>query len=273
MKKSKAVKKAVKKTTKRAAVAAAPVPELKVAAGATGMKQAIDIMCDKGASVPLRKEALRALQSASFGHPDFESVRGDYITGLRGVAEDAEPELRQVALETLSQEQDPYAEKKLADGLRDEKKALVPPEDALHYLSYNVHAGVQSLARNVFKESKDDKVRQQALRVMSSDPEATKMIEKTLNDKNESSTLRQTSAAALNALDPKALQKWAHKAAMDKNEKKEMVSTCLTALNQFGDKAAIAKDTALRKRIGQMSKKATPQVKQLARSVSQKYGL
>jgi HEAT repeat protein len=269
MKKSKAIKKAARK----AAPAPDPVAKLDVAEGVEGMKQAIGIMTDPAAALAQRKAALNALQGASFGHPNFKEIRGEYVAGLRQVVDDAPQELRQDALEILSQEQDPYAEKKLVDGLRDDKKALVKPEDALHYLSYNLHAGVQGVVRNVFEQSKDDRVRQQAVRLMSSDPQAVKLIERTLKDKKESAEVRQTSAAALHALNPQALQKWAEKTALDKNENQEILAACLTAINQFGDEKTISKNTAFRKRISQMSKNAPPRLKQIAKGLSTKYGI
>jgi hypothetical protein len=149
----------------------------------------------------------------------------------------------------------------------------VPANDALHYLSYNVHGGVRSLARSIFETSQEDNVRQQALRLMSSDPDALDIIQRALTNKKEPLAVRQMSAAALHSLDPQALQAWAGKAVLDKSENSDIVATSLTALTQFGDSKTIAANTALRQRLTEMRTKGPAQVKQLARTLVVKHGI
>ena len=262
-----------RKSTK-AAPAKATLPNLKLAEGVDGLRQAIKVLRDSSETLERRAEALRILQSASFGDEEFDAVRGDYVAALRELTGDKEIQLRQRALGLLARSRDTYAEKVLMAGLQDPDKAVVPATDALHYLSYNLHSGVQSLARSIFNTSKDQGVRQQALRLMANDPQALKTIQNTLADKKESVEVRQTSAAALHALDPKALQNWASKAVLDKSENEEVVATSLTALNQFGDQKQITGNAALRKRLGEMSTGKSPaKFKSMAKTISTKYGL
>lgn len=268
--KSKAARKTAPKAKRSAA---SSLPELHLGAGEDGLRQAIGIMSDGAQPADIRAEALRVLQASSFGAPDFAAIRGDYIGALRTISADAEPVMRHHALEILALEGDAHAEKVLVAGLRDPKKALVSAGDALQYLSNNVHAGVQSLARSIFASSDDDGVRQQALRLMARDPESAKTIQKTLADKKESSTIRQMSAAALQALDPKAMQAFAKKAVMDDSEHKDVVATCLTAMHQFGDAEAIMANKPLQQRIASMRSKGSAQVKQRAKELAVKYGL
>jgi hypothetical protein len=271
--KTKAAASTAPKSTK-AAPAKAKLPDLKLAEGTDGLHQAIKVLLDSSETLPRRLQALRTLQSATFGDEEFDAVRGEYVAALRALTGDKEIELRQRALGLLARLRDTYAEKVLTDGLQHPDKAVVPASDALHYLSYNLHSGVQSLARSVFDTSKDQAARQQALRLMANDPQALKTIQKTLGDKKESVEVRQTSAEALHALDPKALQNWAAKAVLDKSENEDIVATSLTALHHFGDEKQIAGNTALRKRLGEMSTGKSPaNVKRMAKSISTKYGL
>jgi HEAT repeat protein len=249
-------------------------PDLKLAEGVEGFHQAIKVLLDPSETLARRIQALGVLQSASFGDEDFEAVRGDYVAALRALTADKEIALRQRAFGLLARSGDSYAEKVLMTGLRDPDKAAVPASDALNYLSYNLHSGVQSLARSIFDTSKDQAARQQALRLMSNDPKALKKIQSTLADKKESVPVRQTSAEALHALDPKAYQKWASKAVLDKSENHEVVATSLTALQHFGNEKQIAGNTALRKRLGEMSAGKSPaNVRRMAKAISAKYGL
>jgi len=271
--KTKAAPSIGRKSTK-AAPAKAKLPDLKLAEGVDGLRQAIAVLRDSSQTLPKRMQALRTLQSASFGDEEFDAVRADYVAALRELTGDKEIMLRQRALGLLARSQDSYAENVLMAGLQAPDKAVVPATDALNYLSYNLHSGVQSLARSIFDTSKDQDVRQQALRLMSNDPQALKTIQNTLADKKESVEIRQTSAEALHALDPKALQNWASKAVLDKSENEDMVATCLTALNHFGDEKKITGNKALRKRLGEMSTgKSSANVKRMAKKIWTKYGL
>ncbi len=272
--KTKAAASARRKSTK-AAPAKATLPNLKLAAGTDGLHQAIDVLNDTSQTLEKRAEALRILQAASFGDEEFDAVRGDFVAALRALTEDKEIQLRQRALGLLARSRDTYAEKVLMTGLKQPEKAVVPAGDALHYLSYNLHSGVQALARSIFDKSKDQGVRQQALRLMANDPQALKTIQKTLANKKEAVEVRQTSAEALHALDPTALQKWASKAVLDKSENEEVVASSLTALQHFGDAKAISGNAALRARLDEMStgKKSAPKLKRMAKMISSKYGL
>jgi hypothetical protein len=271
--KTKAAASTGRKST-RVAPAKETLPDLKLAAGADGLRQAIKVLRDSSDTLQRRTQALDILQSATFGDEEFDAVRGEYVAALRELTGDKEITLRQRALGLLARSNDAYAEKVLMAGLQDPNKAVVPASDALHYLSYNMHSGVQSLARSIFDTSKDQAVRQQALRLMANDPQALKTIQKTLADKKEFKEVRQTSAEALHALDPKAFQNWASKAVLDKSEYEDIVATSLTALNHFGDEKQITGNTALRKRLAEMSTGKSPaKVKRMAKMISTKYGL
>jgi hypothetical protein len=258
----------------QAAQAKKMLPDLDLAEGVDGLRQAIKVLLDSSETLERRTQALGILQSASFGDEAFESVRNDYVAALRALTADKQITLRQRAFGLLARSRDTYAEKVLMTGLRNPDKAAVPASDALNYLSYNLHSGVQSLARSIFDTSKDPAARQQALRLMANDPKALKTIQKTLADKKESVDVRQTSAEVLHALDPKAFQKWASKAVLDKSENDDVVATSLTALKNFGNQKQITGNTALRKRLGEMTTGNLPaKVKRMAKAISSKYGL
>jgi hypothetical protein len=274
MNKAKSTKASSARKSVKAAPPKATLPNLKLADGTDGLRQAIDVMKDASQPVEKRAEALRIVQAASFGDEQFDAVRTEYVEALRALTTDEEIQLRQRALGLLARLHDSYAEKVLMAGLKEPEKAAVPASDALHYLSYNLHSGVQAMAKSLFDTSKDQGVRQQALRLMANDPQSLKTIQKTLADKKETVEVRQTSAEALHALDPSAFQKWASKAVLDKTENDDVVATSLTALQHFGDAKQISANTALRARLDEMSTgKSAPKLKRMAKMISSKYGL
>ncbi|MCX6604131.1 MAG: HEAT repeat domain-containing protein [Acidobacteria bacterium] len=215
---------------------------------------------------------MQTIQAASFSIPDFDDVRGDYVTALRSASADPDPDVRQTALGTLSQEDDSFAQKVLLDGLKDDTKALVPPTHALQMLAYSRHAGVYTAAREIFDKSGDSEIRGQALRVMSTDPESVKTIQKALGNKKESAELRRQCAAVLHALNPKALQTWASKAVLDETEHQDVVATGLTAMYNFGDEKAIRANRNLAERVSQLKSKGPAATKRQAKEFLNKYG-
>jgi hypothetical protein len=272
-------KKRAKSTKKQSAKARAAALEaapsqrlLKVPREISGLRAAIDLLRDANRPVEARREALQALQAATFAALDFDQVRPDYVAALRQVAADQDLELRQRALGILARESDGFAQKALLDGLRNPKKALVPPDKALQLLSYDAHAGAYPVAREILQTSPDESVRREALRLLAGDPQSAPVIEGILANKSESLELRRMSATALHALNPEKLQSWASEAVLDKSEHKDMLATGLTALSQFGDAEALAEDKKLHKRVGELQTQAPAKVKQLAKQFVQKYG-
>jgi mannose-6-phosphate isomerase class I len=246
---------------------------LEVPLAASELQPPLDTLRDRSQHVEARLEALQSIQAASFAIPDFDSIRPDYIAALRQAAEDQDPELRQRALGILARDHDGFAQEALLEGLRDPARALVEPDKALQLLSYDTHAGVYPLAREIMQTSDDESTRREALRVLASDPTSAPLLENVLADKSESSDIRRMSASALHALNPDRLQRWANKAVLDIAEDAEMVATGLTALTQFGDAEAISGNKQLRKRVDQLQERAPAKIKKLARRFVQKYDL
>ncbi|HZE80105.1 MAG TPA: hypothetical protein VE604_04335 [Candidatus Polarisedimenticolia bacterium] len=231
----------------------------------------LNILRDPSQAIEVRLAALQSLQAASFSVIAFESCHNDYIAALRAVATDSNPELRQRVFGLLAREKDGYAQEKLLEGLRDPKKALLPPEKALQLLSYDVHAEAYSVARALVNNPPNPTAKREALRLLGADTNSAPMFEKVLRDKDELSENRQISAAALQTIDPEKLQKHAREILLDPSDYKEIQATSLTALTQFGGKA-VADDTALLKRVNSLSDKAPTMLKQSARRFLGKYG-
>lgn len=222
--------------------------------------------------VEVRLAALDTLATAAFSVVQFESCREDYIATLREVALDPNPEIRESALGLLAGHKDGFAQKKLLEGLKDEQKALVPPEKALQLLSYDVHAEAYSIARDIVDKPPNAEAKREALRLLAADATSAPLFEKLLRDKDELREIRQISASALHALNPKKLQTHARAMLLDASEYNDIQATSLTALTQFGDAAAVAKDKALMKSVTRLSAgKASPKYKQSARQFLSKY--
>ena len=259
-----------KRTVKERVAAIAETP-LAICESDKDLQAMLDVLRDKNEPLAVRLAALQSLQSASFSVIAFESCRADYIATLREVADDPDPELRQRVLGILAREKDPYAQKRLIEGLEKPDKALVPPEKALQLLSYDVHAEAYAVARDIISNPPNDDARREALRLLAADATAAPVFEKLLQDKNELAEIRQISASALQALRPAKLQAYAREILLDASDYDEIKATSLTALTQFGDEEAVTKDIDLRNQVEKMAADAAPKVKQSAKRFVDKY--
>jgi len=236
------------------------------------LEAVLALLSDASQPLDVRLAALQALQAASFSVVAFEPCRGAYTATLRKVATDPDPELRQRVLGILMREKDGFAQKKLLDGLRDPKKALLPPEKALQLLSYDVHSDAYPVAREIVADPPNPTARREALRLLAADADSAPLFAKVLRDKDELAENRQIAAAALQSLRPEALQEHAREIVFDASEYPEIQATSLTALTQFGDAEAVLGDDALMKRVDTMSGGASIKVKQSAKRFLNKYG-
>jgi ribosome assembly protein YihI (activator of Der GTPase) len=233
----------------------------------------LNVLRNKDESMQMRLGALESLQAASFSVDTFAPYRGDYVTTLRKIADDPDPELRQRVLGILMREQDGFAQTKLLEGLKDPDKALVPPEKALQLLSYDVHAEAYEVARDIVKKPPNEDARREALRLLAADANSAPLFEKLLRDKNELREIRQIAASALHALKPEKMQEQAREILLDKSDFDDIKATSLTALTQFGDDEALGKDKALLKSVDRLSVgKALSKYKQSARQFLGKHG-
>ena len=200
------------------------------------------VLRDTTQPTAVRLAALQALQAASFAVVQFESCRGEYLTALRSVATDPDPELRQRVLGLLAREKDGFVQDLLIKGLEDPQKALVPPEKALQLLSYDIHTNAYSVARDVVNNPPSPAAREEALRLLAADAASKPLFEKILRDKEETKEARQIAAGALQSIAPEEFQRYAKQIVLDTKDYDDIRATSLTAMTHFGDAEEIGHD-------------------------------
>lgn len=197
----------------------------------------------------VREAALTALKAASFLGPRFAPFRAEYMQVLRDVAIDAEPSLREDALEVLAMEKDAYGQELLLRGLRDPAQALVPPAKAIQLLGYDVHAEFAPVVRDLLRKASDTATREEAVRLLAADPGSKALIEDLLTDRSQSGSVRALSATALQMLDPQSFEAAARKIVADDNEDDDLRATCLGALTHVGDDQQTREDAEFLRRV------------------------
>jgi hypothetical protein len=184
---------------------------------------------DRDQSVADRTAALEELAALDFLGPRFAPFRAAYKEALRDVATDDSRELRARALELLAIDKDSYAQELLVKGLQEPKEALVPEAKAIQLLGYDDHAEVLPLLREVYEQA-SGAAREEALRVLATDPESEELFTSLLEDKEEKRSIRQLSASGLQSLNPEAFDETARKIVADEDDYNDIRATALSAL-------------------------------------------
>lgn len=183
----------------------------------------------------VRVAALNALKAASFLGPRFAPFRAEFLEVLRDIVTDAKPAFREDILEALAMEKDAYAQDLLLRGLKDPGAALVPPAKAIQFLGYDVHADFAPVVRDILQRESDPATKEEAVRLLASDPGSQGLIADLLKDKSQSGAIRALSATALQVLDPQSFEGAAREIVADDDEDDDLRATCLGALTHIRD--------------------------------------
>jgi hypothetical protein len=181
-----------------------------------------------------RRAALSRLQAATFLGSQFAPHRADYIQALRAAATGSDTELRHATLDILANQKDDFARQRLAEGLRDIGRALVPPAVALSLLARDDHGATTEIAREFLKPGTDNATRAVAARVLAADPGSKDLLAERMRDKAESREVRRASAVALRSLDRQAFSESAQDILADTGEFAEIKATLRGALERDG---------------------------------------
>jgi hypothetical protein len=211
---------------REAALTTAPLPEEDLTDRVAAL---LSLLLDRKASVAERAAALQALGALDFLGPRFEPHRADYKQALRQLATDPRATLREKALELLAIGKDPYAQDLLVKSLENPEEAVVSEAKAMQLLAYDDHAELTPLAQKVYKRS-TGAAREEALRMLATDPSSERLLTRLLKDKSETSSIRRISASGLQSLNPAAFEKTARTIVTDDDDYDEIRATSLAAL-------------------------------------------
>jgi hypothetical protein len=194
------------------------------------MDQLLAILRDAQDDPAVRLAALGALQENAFAVAQFGPWAAPFTEALRDVATDPDRALRARALDLLALEADEYAQRLLTDGLRDPRRALVPPAKALRMIGYDVHAEQYDLLRDLAANATQKAVRNQALRLLAADGSSKDMFARIAADRGEDTTARATAAIALQGLAPDEFAALARDVVHDDDDDDRLRATVITAL-------------------------------------------
>ena len=105
----------------------------------------------------------------------------------------------------------------------------MPEAKAIQFLGYDDHAEFVPLVRKVYKRA-TGAAREEALRVLATDPQSERLFTRLLKDKSEKPSIRRISASGLQSLNPEAFEKTARKIVADEDDDNEIRAASLAAL-------------------------------------------
>ena len=187
------------------------------------------ILRNRAEPLTVRMASLQALRALDFLGPRFAPFQADYKEALREVATDPQAKLREGALELLAIGKDPYAQKLLVRGLEQPDEALVSDAKAIQFLGYDDHGEFVPLVRKVYDRSTGP-AREEALRLLATDPQSERLLARLLQDKSETSNVRRISASGLQSLNPESFERTARKIVADDDDYDEIRAASLAAL-------------------------------------------
>jgi HEAT repeat protein len=233
-----------------AAEKAAAIESVQLTADNLGgqIDQLIKILLKKSESVKARNAAMNQLNKAEFFGAAYQPHKAKVEEAIRSVATDKSTTIRHSALQNLALSKDDYARDILTKSLKSDNEDVIDNAGAIRLLGLDDHGEASKLAKFMF-EGLDKKAKKEAVRVMASDPSASKLLSKVMKDKSHENDLRQLSAIGLQKIDASEFMENALKAMEDPDEdprvKAAYISTAkveFTDMGQAVEKAA--KDSA-----------------------------
>jgi hypothetical protein len=212
----------------------------------------LELLRDADLGEDRRIAILKALQRLDFRMGMFPAKRPDYLATLRSIVDDPGARLRERVIGILAREKDEYVQRRLLEGLEEPSEALVPPEKAIKFLSYDVHAEYFSTLRRMVEDPPNEAAKKEAVRLLAADPSSTDLLLGVLNDKSERSDVRTTSAIALQAVAPSQFQEQARRVVLDDDEDDQLRAVSISALSHFADPSALREDAELTRRVEQL---------------------
>lgn len=113
------------------------------------------VLGDRTAGKLLREACADVVQGLLISQPTMRARQPDYLSTLRALTDDANPDLRERAFALLASHGDDYATQKLVEGLRSPEKAPLSPAKSARLLAQNPHGDYRSVFLALLQQPPD----------------------------------------------------------------------------------------------------------------------
>ena len=218
------------------------------------LDELVKLSKDKKSPLELRRNVANRLHFALNFSPLGHTDRGVILEALRGLLDDTDLKVRELATGSLVGFDDAATLERLAEGLKDPAKELLPAQGALRLLSGTSQPGFYELFKKYFEDKSNPATRNIAARGLARFPQGVPLLRATLLDKLESEELRMTILAALNANDREEFPNYAIDVADDANAPEPLRTYALAATANHVESAQL-RQTPTRYNIGVINMK------------------
>jgi hypothetical protein len=195
----------------------------------TAVRLLLDILADETAPAEQKLRAIERLGGAAFQPVRFAPFHAEFVERLRELAVSDDKQLRFLALDRLTLDDDEVGKQLLRESLEGTRKALVPAATATRFLARDEHGDAAPLFRELARTG-SARVREEALRALAADPESVDLLSEISTDKTERPKVRELAAMSLKAASPEAFAQVAHDLVIDDDEDDTLRTTALSAL-------------------------------------------
>lgn len=206
----------------------------------TAVRLLLDILADEAASPEHKVTAIERLGGATFQPVRFAPFHAEYVERLRELAVGEDRQLRFLALDRLTLDDDEVGKRLLRESLEGSRPPLVPPATATRFLARDEHGDAAPLFRELARTG-SVRVREQALRALAADPESVELLATISSDKTERPKVRELAAMSLKANSPERFAQVARDLVLDEADDDRLRTAALSAL-AFTPEAADALD-------------------------------
>ncbi|WP_298754883.1 tyrosinase family protein [uncultured Psychroserpens sp.] len=162
---------------------------------------AIELIANDSVDFELRSQLIHSVYMAKRSNKHYPSRQPIFFDILRGLITNENEQLRSVAIEVLSANEDNIVQEFLVTELQKEESAFLTKENAIAFLTQTLKPEHSKLFMKIFAESDNDDVKSSALRGLANDPNSAEFLKKVLLDKTISFKLREASALAFHHMD------------------------------------------------------------------------
>ena len=205
----------------------------------SAMPVLLDVLADETAPTEQRATAIDRLGAAAFQPERFAPFHAEYIERLRDLAVGDDKQLRLRALDRLTLEDDEVGKRLLRESLEGTRPALVPLATATRLLARDEHGDAVPLFREL-AQSAPARVREEAVRALSSDPESADLLASICADRSEPNRVRELAGLSLKTLAPERFAAIARDLVLDDDEDDRFRTATMSALTVTPEAAAAA---------------------------------
>ncbi len=185
-----------------------------------------NILSDLNEPVELRRIAILQIRALAFDGLVFLKFRSVVLEFLRTLVNDKDKQIAKEAIDLLAYQRDEFVQRLLVEGLANSDETIVSAELAVFYLSLDSH-NFLDIFRKVAEESTDEKAKIMAIRALSSNTNSSEFLYNLLEDKNQTSQVREAAAHALNVQNPNKFLTKSIKILKDGEEEDHQLLTVL----------------------------------------------